>query len=97
MDLATIQLKLVGLDVAREQLANTVVLVPTPTITLPGGDDVTYVIAQRSISEGTLVRPGSELFRTVINQILKLRLRSRTVQCRCQARATGECLCCVVK
>ncbi|WP_397571479.1 efflux RND transporter periplasmic adaptor subunit [Schlesneria sp. T3-172] len=74
MDLATIQLKLVGLDVAREQLANTRVLVPTPTITLPGGDDLTYVIAQRSVSEGTLVRPGSELFRLVINQILKLRV-----------------------
>lgn len=73
-DLATIQLKQVGLDVAREQLANTKVLVPTPSIKVPGIDDVTYVISQRLVSEGTVVRPGTEIFRIVMNQILKLRV-----------------------
>jgi RND family efflux transporter MFP subunit len=72
--LATIQLKQVDLLVAREQLANTKVSVPTPNVALPGSDGVTYVIAQRSVSEGTLVRVGTELFRIVISQTLKLRV-----------------------
>lgn len=73
-DLATIQMKQVGLEVAREQLANTKVLTPTPSITVPGIENVSYVVSQRSVSEGTVVRPGTEIFRVVINQILKLRL-----------------------
>lgn len=73
-DLATIQMKQVGLEVSQEQLANTKILAPTPSVAVPGIDEVTYVISQRSVSEGTLVRPGTELFRLVINQILKLRV-----------------------
>lgn len=73
-DLATIQLRQAELDVAREQLTNTHVLAPTPSVTLPGIENVTYVISQRLVSEGTLVRPGTELFRVVILQILKLRV-----------------------
>ena len=73
-DLATIQMKQVGLDVAREQLANTQILAPLPSISVPGADQFTYVVSQRSVSEGTVVRPGTELFRVVINQILKLRV-----------------------
>ena len=72
--LATIQLKQVDLLVAREQLANTKVIVPTPNVSLPGTDDATYVVSQRAVSEGTVVRPGTELFRIVISQILKLRV-----------------------
>jgi RND family efflux transporter MFP subunit len=73
-DLATIQMKQVGLEVAREQLANTKVLTPTPSIAVPGIENVSYVVSQRSVSEGTVVRPGTEIFRVVINQILKLRV-----------------------
>lgn len=73
-DLATVQVKLVGQAVAREQLANTRVIVPTPSIKVPGIEDVTYVVSQRSVSEGTVVRPGTEIFRIVINQLLKLRV-----------------------
>ena len=73
-DLATVQMKQVDLEVAREQLSNTKVLVPTPSVAVPGLDDISYVVSQRSVSEGTVVRPGTELFRVVINQILKLRV-----------------------
>ena len=73
-DLATIQMQQVGLEVAREQLANTKVSAPIPSISVPGIDQVKYVVSQRSVSEGTLVRPGTEIFRVVINQILKLRV-----------------------
>ena len=72
-DLATIQMQQVGLEVAREQLANTKVSAPVPSVSVPGIDQVKYVVSQRSVSEGTLVRPGTEIFRVVINQILKLR------------------------
>ena len=72
--LATIQMKQVELAVAREQLTNTKVMVPTPTVPVPGADDVTYVVSQRSVAEGTLVRPGTELFHLVIGQTLKLRV-----------------------
>ena len=73
-DLATIQMQQVGLEVAREQLANTRVSAPIPSVSVPGIDQVKYVVSQRSVSEGTLVRPGTEIFRVVINQILKLRV-----------------------
>lgn len=73
-DLATIQMKIVELQVAREQLAHTKVIVPTPTLPTPDGGDVVYAISHRSISEGTVVRPGMELYRIVICQTLKLRV-----------------------
>lgn len=72
--LATIQMKQVDLQVAREKLANTNVRAPVPKIPLPGSSEVKYVIAQRMISEGTLVRPGTELFRVVMSHMLKLRV-----------------------
>jgi RND family efflux transporter MFP subunit len=72
--LATIQMKQVELAVAREKLANTKVFVPTPTVALPGNEEVDYVISERSVAEGTLVRPGTEIFKVIINQTLKLRV-----------------------
>lgn len=73
-NLATVQMKQVDLEIAREHLANTKVLVPTPTVAIPGADQTTYVVAARSVAEGTLVRPGTEIFRLVISQTLKLRV-----------------------
>ena len=72
--LATIQMKQVDLLVVREKLANTKIVVPSPTMTVPGLDRITYVVAQRAVAEGTVVRPGSDLFRVVISQSLKLRV-----------------------
>ncbi len=71
--LATIQLKQVDLMVAREKLINTKLNAPSPTMAIPGVDQVTYVVSQRSVAEGTVVQPGTELFRIVISQTLKLR------------------------
>ena len=72
--LATIQMKQVEIEVARDKFANTKISVPIPTLAVPGTDQVTYVVSQRMISEGTLVRPGTEVFRVVIGQTLKLRV-----------------------
>jgi RND family efflux transporter MFP subunit len=41
---------------------------------VPGSDQVAYVVTQRTVAEGTLVRPGTELFKLVINRTLKLRV-----------------------
>ena len=72
--LATIQMKQVDLQVAREKLANTKIRAPIPKNPVPGSSDVKYVIAQRMVSEGTLVRPGTDLYRIVMSQMLKLRV-----------------------
>jgi RND family efflux transporter MFP subunit len=73
--LATVRMKHTALAVARQQLADTQVRVPTPTLAVPGAaDGVSYVITQRAVAEGTLVRVGTEVCRLVINQTLKLRL-----------------------
>lgn len=72
--LATIQMKQADLQVAREKLANTKVHAPIPKLSVPGSGDIKYVIAQRMVSEGTLVRPGTELYRVVMSQMLKLRI-----------------------
>jgi RND family efflux transporter MFP subunit len=73
-DFATAQMKQVDLAIAREHLANTKVLAPIPKVEIPGSNEISYVIAQRSVAEGTLVRPGTEICRVVINQMLKLRV-----------------------
>lgn len=72
--LATIQLKQVDLLVAREKLVNTKLTAPSPTMSIPGSESITYVVSQRSVAEGTVVQPGKELFRVVISQTLKFRV-----------------------
>ena len=73
-ELATIRMKQADLAVAREHLANTKVTTPTPSISLSESNDISYVVSQRSVAEGTLVRPGTEIFRIVIDRVLKLRV-----------------------
>jgi RND family efflux transporter MFP subunit len=72
--LATIQMRQVALAVARQQWSDTQVRAPTPSLPVPGSSSLTYAITQRPVAEGTLVQPGSEVFRLVINQVLKLRV-----------------------
>jgi RND family efflux transporter MFP subunit len=68
-------MKQTALAVARQQLKDTRVRVPTPTLPVPGATDgVTYAVTHRLVAEGTLVRPGTEVCRLVINRTLKLRL-----------------------
>lgn len=73
--LATIQMKQTMLAVARQQMKDTEVHAPTPTHPVPGaGANITYAIIQRSVSEGTHVKPGAEVCRLVLDQTLKLRV-----------------------
>jgi len=70
--LASVRQKQAGLDTARQRLKDTRVLAPalgrgTPDV------PVTYVIAQRTVSEGEMVRPGAAtLLRLVVADTLKL-------------------------
>ena len=73
--LATIRMKQTALAIAQQQLEEARVRVPTPTRPVPGAvGGVTYAVTQRMVSEGTLVRPGTEVCKLVINQTLKLRV-----------------------
>jgi RND family efflux transporter MFP subunit len=73
--LASIRMKQTALAVARQQLKDTQVRVLTPTLSVPGAaDGVTYLVTHRDVAEGTLVRPGTEVCKLVINQTLKLRV-----------------------
>jgi RND family efflux transporter MFP subunit len=73
--LAMIRLKQTGLAVARQQLQDTRVVVPTPALAVPGATGgVVYAVTHRSVAEGTLVRPGTEICKLVLNQTLKLRV-----------------------
>jgi RND family efflux transporter MFP subunit len=73
--LAMIRMKQSALAVAKQQLTDTQVRVPTPTLPVPGAaEGVTYCVSRRAVSEGTLVRPGTEVCKLVITQTLKLRV-----------------------
>ena len=72
--LATIALQQEALAIARQQLADTSIRVPSPTQPVPGVEgDVNYAITHRAVAEGSLVQPGMELFELVIEQPLELR------------------------
>lgn len=73
--LATIRMKQTALAIARQQLADARVQAPVPTLPVPGAaDGALYAITSRSAAEGTLVRPGTEVYKLVITQTLKLRV-----------------------
>jgi RND family efflux transporter MFP subunit len=73
--LATIRMKQTALAVAQQQLTDTQVRVPTPTQPVPGAaNGVTYVVTHRAVAEGTLVRPGTEVCKLIINETLKFRV-----------------------
>jgi membrane fusion protein (multidrug efflux system) len=72
---ATAEMKRDGLAIARQQLQDMTIKVPVPLQRVPGMEgDVTYVVSQRSVSEGSFVRSGTEVYRLVINRMLKLRV-----------------------
>jgi membrane fusion protein, multidrug efflux system len=72
--LATIQMRWEALRNAQNQLRDTKILVPIPTKPVPGSPEkVAYAITQRSVAEGTFVRVGTELFKLVIDQSLRLK------------------------
>ncbi|WP_437186057.1 efflux RND transporter periplasmic adaptor subunit [Planctomicrobium sp. SH668] len=73
--LATIAARQAALAIAQQQLLDTKVRAPTPQRMSPHGDEAKpYIITSRSVSEGTFVRVGDELFRMCIDGTLKLRV-----------------------
>jgi RND family efflux transporter MFP subunit len=67
------QTKKAALDIARQQLQDTQVRAPIPTQPVPNAPDgPTYAIAHRNVSEGSFVRVGTELYRLILDQTLKL-------------------------
>lgn len=74
---ATVSVKQEDLSVAQQELRDTIIRVPTPTQPMPDSetrtDALTYAITKRSVSEGSLVRSGTEVFALVLDRTLKLR------------------------
>ena len=51
-----------------------IIKVPVPLQRVPGMEKgVTYVVSQRAVSEGSFVRPGTEVCKLVIDRMLKMR------------------------
>lgn len=70
--LAAVRQRQATLETSRQRLEDTRIVVSTPG-TYQSGGQITYVIAQRSVSEGEMVRPGTvALFRLVVAESLKL-------------------------
>ena len=73
--LANIKLKQSALAVAQQQLVDSQVRAPTPTQSVPGSTNgVGYSVTSRTVSEGSFVRPGTEICKLVITETLKLRV-----------------------
>jgi membrane fusion protein, multidrug efflux system len=74
--IAAIQVKQEALAIAQQQLQDTMIRVPAPSQAVPGEEKgATYAITSRSVSEGSYVMEGAELFQLVIEQPLKFRGR----------------------
>ncbi len=77
-DVATIRVKQEDLAVAQQELRDATIRVPTPTQAAPTAgektEQPTYAITKRSVSEGSLVRSGTEVFHLVLDRILKLKV-----------------------
>src|SRR5262249_39467491 len=72
--LATIEVKLEAMAIARQQLMDTQIRAPIPTQPIPGATgSATYTITSRAVAEGTFSRSGTEVFKLVIDRPLKLR------------------------
>ena len=70
---ATARLRAAELAIAKQRLSDCQIRVPFPTITEKSQEEY-YSITERLVSEGTLLRPGTEVFRLVLGRSLKLRL-----------------------
>lgn len=70
---ATARLRAADLAIAQQRLLDCEIRVPTPSLS-DRPDEHQYTVSERLVSEGTLLRPGTELFRLVLGSTLKLRL-----------------------
>jgi RND family efflux transporter MFP subunit len=73
--LATVQMKQEALAIVSQQLRDTRIISPRPSSNDPKiAGDMTYAIISRSAAEGSFVRIGTEVFKLVIDRVLKLRV-----------------------
>jgi RND family efflux transporter MFP subunit len=73
--LATVQMKQEALAIVTQQLRDTRIVAPRPSISDPKVlGDMTYAITSRSVAEGSFVRIGTEVFKLVIDRTLKLKV-----------------------
>jgi RND family efflux transporter MFP subunit len=70
---AMARLKNADLAIAQQRLADTRILAPVPTLYANESDQF-YRVSQRLITEGTMLRVGSEVMKLVLGDTLKLRL-----------------------
>ena len=70
---ATARLRAADLEIAQQRLSDCEIRVPIPTLQ-DNPDELFYTISERMVTEGTLLRPGTEVFRLVLGKSLKLRL-----------------------
>ena len=70
---ATARLRNAELAIANQRLRDIVICAPTPTMATATANQY-YSITERMVSEGTLVRPGTEVFKIVLGRTLKLKL-----------------------
>ena len=70
---ATARLRNAELAIADQRIKDISIRAPLPTV-LSNPADHFYSISERLVSEGTLVRPGTEVFKLVLGKTLKLRL-----------------------
>lgn len=70
---AVARLRAADLAIAEQRLADCQVRVPVPSLTDPEVEPE-YIVSERLVSEGSLLRPGTEVFRLVFGRTLKLRL-----------------------
>ncbi len=73
-ELATIQVKQEALAIARQRLAETVVKAPAPADASALSGGAAYAVSRRSVTAGSYLHAGDEVFRLVIDKTLKLRL-----------------------
>lgn len=70
---ATARLRAADLEIAQQRLSDCEIRVPVPTLH-DNPNELFYTISERLVTEGTLLRPGTEVFRLVLGKSLKLRL-----------------------
>ncbi len=70
---ATARLRQAELAIAQQKLADTKIYAPIPT-RQASEYDTDYFVSERMVSEGTLLRSGTEVFKLVLGRTRKLRL-----------------------
>jgi RND family efflux transporter MFP subunit len=72
--LATIQMKQEALAIVRQQLKDTQIAAPQPSMIPFAAHDTTYAVTSRTAAEGSFLRAGTEVFKLVMDRMLKLRV-----------------------